>query len=299
MHEADARSPGGAALLACAIEVSAPKAGNVHAGAAFDDAAWEHFVLSALVCRPLLDRARDAGVGATLLACVNATRNAVGTNTNLGMLLLLAPLCAAVHEPGDSVGALRSAVERVLDSLTDDDARLTYDAIRLASPGGLGEAESGDVQSPPTTSLVEAMRLAADRDAVARQYVTGFDTVFTVAADIARLLDEGLAVDATIVAAHLMQMAREPDTLIARKCGSGIAAESQRLAAGVLDDTPVDGLNTSEGFAAFDRWLRADGRRRNPGTSADLVAAGLYVVARRGMLREPVPWLSPIDGSSP
>ena len=43
------------------------------------------------------------------------------------------------------------------------------------------------------------------------------------------------------------------------------------------------GVGTPAGRAAydgFDRWLRADGHARNPGTTADLVTACLFVALR-------------------
>ena len=84
-------SLGQLAQWACVAEVTAPKPGNVHLGASFADASWRDFVVSAIVIRPILDGANQLGVGATVFKSVKATRAAVGTNTNLGIVLLLAP----------------------------------------------------------------------------------------------------------------------------------------------------------------------------------------------------------------
>ena len=98
----------------------------------------------------------------------------VSTNTNLGMILLLTPL-AAVPPTID----LADGVEQVLAATTRDDARLVYQAIRLASPGGIGRVDEQDVADEPTMTLREVMALAADRDLVARQYAGGFQEVLS------------------------------------------------------------------------------------------------------------------------
>lgn len=275
--------PGRWAHIACVAEVTAFKAGNVHPTAAFEEVTWETFVVSAMACAPVLNCAVERGVGPTVLECVEATRAAVGTNTNLGIILLLAPLCAV---PLDR--SLGEGVGRVLAALDDDDARSIYRAIRLADPGGLGRHEVADVRDNPDRSVVEAMRRAADRDAVARQYVNGFADVLD---RIAPLMSPGRGtLDQAIVWAHLEQMAHEPDSLIRRKCGEAIACESQQRAVSVLaagwPETP-DGYVR---FDEFDAWSRADGHRRNPGTSADLITAGLFAALREGVIASPFMW---------
>ncbi len=273
------------AELACLAEVLAPKAGNVHPGAGFADTSWRDFVVSAIAIGPILEKAAEIGVGRTVLACVEATRAAVGTNTNLGIILLLAPLCAVPRRSG-----LRLGVQRVLDGLTAADTRAVYAAIRLAAPGGLGKAARGDVRRPPTLSLMEAMELASKRDAVARQYATDFEDVLERVAP-ALVAEAGrLPLDQTIVRVHLCLMAREPDSLIARKCGEAVAMESSRRAEAVLAAGWPEKPSGRKLFAGFDRWLRADGRRRNPGASADLIAAGLFAAMREGEMLPPWRW---------
>jgi triphosphoribosyl-dephospho-CoA synthase len=269
-----------AASLACLWEVTAPKPGNVHRGADFEDASYMDFVQSAFVVGPILERTTELGVGRAVLDAVRATREAVGTNTNLGTVLLLAPLAAVPHDTPLAIG-----IGDVLGRLTDEDTRHVYAAIRLSAAGGMGRAAEADVfDDPPTNlSLVEAMRLAADRDLVARQYVNQFADVFN---GPAAWIEEGGArnwpLTTAIVHAHLRQLAKEPDSLILRKCGSRIAEEArahaaQAIAAGLPGDAAYE-----RAVAQFDVWLRADGHRRNPGTTADLIAAGLFVLLREG-----------------
>lgn len=264
------------ATLACICEVIAPKAGNVHLHASFADATWLDFVLSAVDCGTAIDEVQNHGVGVTLLAAVRSTRRVTNSNTNLGMLMLLVPLCAAFRHHAQS--ELRINLRTVLQSLNMVDAQSLYQAIREANPGGLGVVERGDVQRGQVLPILEAMKLAADRDAVARQYVTDFSDIFDrIVPDLIASHRSELPLEDCIVRAHLLQMAREPDSLIQRKCGSEIAQESARKAAEVIAADWPQTPKSQALFAELDHWLRADGHRRNPGTSADLVTAGLFV----------------------
>src|SRR5262249_33967910 len=124
-------------------------------------------------------------VGSLVRECVRATRRVVATNSNLGIILLLAPLAAAV----DPEEGLRVGVQHVLARLDVTDARLVYDAIRLARPGGLGRVDEQDVNAEPTKTLRKVMALAAERDLVARQYSNGFTDVFD---DVVPAIKDGL-----------------------------------------------------------------------------------------------------------
>jgi triphosphoribosyl-dephospho-CoA synthase len=275
-------TPGAAATLACVYEATAPKPGNVHPGAAFDDVGYSDFVASAVVIGPIVEHARTWGVGRTVLEAVRATREKVGTNTNLGTLLLIVPLAAVPTEQPLSAG-----IAAILDCLSGDDSRLVYEAIRLSNAGGLGRSDEADVASEPPVglTLVDTMRLASERDLVARQYTNQFADVFDgPAASIADRLASGASLSDSIVHAHITQMAAAPDSLIQRKCGSAIAEESRRHAEQVISAGAPGEEAYQQALADLDAWLRADGHRRNPGTTADLVAAGLFVLLREGRL---------------
>jgi triphosphoribosyl-dephospho-CoA synthase len=277
-------------LAAMVLEVTAPKAGNVHPQASFDDVTWLDFVSSAIVSSPILARAKELGVGQCVLQAVRATIDAAGSNTNLGMLLLLAPLGAAA----DMIHT-----QQVLDALDQQDAIAMYQAIALASPGGLGKAESGDVHDvaaglcdPP--GVIEAMTLAAGRDLIARQYTNDFADVRHLAGFLARAA-AALPLDQAIVLGHLHQMARQPDTLIARKLGGTVADDAAVRAKAVLDADWPQGEHSHERFASLDHWLRDKSHQRNPGSSADLVAAALYMNLRNASITLPVRWLETIS----
>jgi triphosphoribosyl-dephospho-CoA synthase len=271
-----------AATLASIYEATAHKPGNVHPEASFDDATcYSEFVQSAVVVGPILAHAGSWGVGKTVLMCVEQTRTAVRTNTNLGTVLLLAPL-AAVPE-GQS---LADGIGQVLGQLNSEDTENVYEAIAASSAGGLGHTAQADVFDPaPPLSLVEAMQLAADRDLIAKQYVNNFATVFDCAARwIEAGVEEEWNLNEAIIFTHLRLMASYPDSLIRRKCNLKVAEEASERAASVMQAGRPREAAYNRALDDFDRWLRADGHRRNPGTTADLIAAGLFVLLREERL---------------
>ena len=273
---------GQCATLACFLEATAPKPGNVHRGADFDDLTYPDLIACAIVIGPVMENAPRQRLGKTILDGVRATREAVATNANLGTILLLAPLAAVPRER-----PLAEGIAEVLGRLNAGDSRLVYEAIRLARPGGIGQVDEADVAGEAPADLVAAMRLAADRDLVARQYANGFHEVLhDVVPAIKRGLDRGWGTSGAIVHAQLTIMSRFPDSLIARKCGAEIATQAADHAAEVLcAGTPNDDAFW-QAAADLDFWLRSDGHRRNPGTTADLIAAGLFALLRDGIMLE-------------
>jgi triphosphoribosyl-dephospho-CoA synthase len=265
-----------AATLACALEACAEKVGNVTPTRGFEDARFDDFARSAQALGAAVAGVGPGRVGRAVYRAVAATARVAPSNTNLGMALLFAPLAAAARA-GRGPG-LRRRLPRVLRGLSVDDARWAYRAIRLARPGGLGRSDAADVARSPAVTLGAAMRLAAPRDTVAAEYARGFPVTFDLAlARLRRALSGGRSLLDAIAETHLELMARVPDTLIARKAGPGVAAAVAARARAVLR---AGGLGTRKGLAAarrLDRHLRRHGNRLNPGTSADLVAAALFV----------------------
>ncbi len=272
--------------LACLLELSAPKPGNVHRAADFEDATFLDFAASAVALGPILDRAVSQPVGQTIREAVRATREVSGTNTNLGIILLLVPLA---HVPRDE--ALPSGIRRVLRDLTPGDASDVYAAIREADPGGLMPVEHPidrhDVHDTAPNDLLEAMAAAADRDMIARQYENGFHEVLDVV--LPALLDPeaGQRLTDRVILTHVRLMHDYPDSLIRRKGGIRVAEESAARAATVLQLRPLGAETYQRALADLDFWLRSDGNRRNPGTSADLLAAGLFAALRDDLLQPP------------
>ena len=284
--------------LACLAEAAARKPGNVHPGASFADLTFDHFVTAARIAADTLPAAAEVGVGLAVRDCVRATVAACGTNVNLGIALLLAPLCAVPRGV-----RLAEGIGDVLRGTTVEDARAVYGAVRLANPGGLGDAAEQDVRDEPTMTLTEAMRLAAGRDRVAHQYTTGFLEVGGMAWVLKEFWSGNW--EAAVLQSYLSQLKQAADSHIARRCGGDIAEIVRRTAECTWRDLQDAGKGTDGGFrsdllfpmyqrcaelpqvARLDAYLRADGHRRNPGTTADLTAAALFWAYREQLVEPP------------
>ncbi len=274
------------AQTACIWEVSARKIGNVHPTASFADAEFTDFLVSAACLGEAFMTMWGTEKGVVGRRIHWAVASFAKSNTNLGIAMLLSPLYSADHTTDyrDSLGS-------VLKSLTRADARAVYEAIRIAKPGGLGDAPEQDVREEPTVTLLEAMKLAADRDMVARQYANGFADVFDFGVPAFLTAFEKFGcVEAAIVDSQLRWLAEYPDSLIARKNGPAVAADVQKRAADVLN---LGGIATPEGRRAgveLDRHLRSDGNKLNPGTTADLITACLFVALRENKVFPSAPF---------
>jgi triphosphoribosyl-dephospho-CoA synthase len=238
-------------------------------------------VRSAIAIGPELARAGERSVGETVLAAVQASRRVAPANTNLGIALLLAPLARAALDGGQ----LRARLGATLRALDVADARAAYAAIRRSGAGGLDEHVEHDVRSEPVLGLREAMASAADRDTIASEYATDYALTFdTGVPALAAALGDGLGVRDAIVELHLRLLDAAPDTLVARKCGADAA---DRVSGGAREVLAAGGVRTAEGRRAlrgFDAALREGGNALNPGTTADVVTATLFVALIERML---------------
>jgi len=271
-------SSGGIASLVCLLEVAASKPGNVHRAADFEDVTFEDFATSAVVLGQVIDSNKDLSLGDTILAAIKQTKALVGTNTNLGIVLLLTPLAKLVSR-SDVEFLDQSVVQDFLGGLPTSTGAKVFQAIRLANPGGMGQSDQMDVLTSECSEidLLSAMELAKDRDAIALQYVTGFQKVFEVGVPLlARGREIFQSLPHAIVYAHVALMADQADSLIARKCGVGADPPTQ---------DELESYWTAVGELDF--WLRSDSHRRNPGTTADLIAASLFVSVYNGVIQPP------------
>ncbi len=266
-----------AAMASFKGEIEAFKPGNVSVHAEGHDMTVRDFIRSAEVSVPILCTP-DLNLGGRILESVIATRNAVGCNTNLGMLLLFAPLIMAAESAFNSDKGLRGNLETVLNSLTEKDASQVYEAIRVASPGGLGKVESQDVNSEPGCTLIEAMEIASDRDIVALQYTNNFHEIFEIGLKTIKCFDKSWnSVKWSTVSCYLAFMSSIADSHIQRKYGAEIAEQIKNKSEVIAEkfhkaSKPETELNLIRGF---DEELKAE--NYNPGTCADLAAASLLV----------------------
>jgi triphosphoribosyl-dephospho-CoA synthase len=277
------------AQVACIWEVCARKVGNVHPGAQFIGVEFTDFLISGAVLGDALRMFRRRAGDPPLVGDYvywSVAKGWVGSNTNLGIALLLAPLVDS-----DPTWDYRKSVAEELLSLRRHDASRVYSAIRDANPAGLGDSPEQDVKDEPTVTLLEAMKLAADRDMIARQYSNGFADVFDfgVPAFLAAFERYG-CVEAAIIDSQLQWLAKYPDSLIARKNGETVAEVVRSLAADVLEKGGIATAKGRRAGVALDRHLRSVGNKLNPGTTADLITACLFVALRENKIVPTAPF---------
>ena len=287
-------------VRACYLDIAVRKPGNVSLASSGHGMEARQFVDSAQVsAAPLFTW--GASVGERIEAAVEATWSAVGCNTNLGIVLLCAPVALAVerHPEARSPAALCAAIEQVLEGLTQADAAAAYRAIARANPGGLGEADREDVHAVPTVGLRAAMAIAAERDSIARCYRDGYGHLFDVG--VAALVEwcdppghsagpdrqgsVGQPVPAAtaraVLRCYLALLGDAPDSHIVRKRGASAAHSVMQDALRWRDDPrladPESSLESEAAFVEWDRSLKLQGL--NPGTTADLTVTALLLAA--------------------
>lgn len=264
---------------ACVLEATAPKVGNVSPGRNFPDLSHLDFIRAADIAAEALEE-KNCFAKAILDATVK-TSEACRSNVNLGILLLLGPLYRAdelLSERGVTLPDQDDWSSAVKDALKDLDAvgeLAIFEAISVAAAGGLGRAEKWDVnESHQKVDLIEAMRLAANKDRIARQYVEDFsDLLVNVVPVLRQSILECRDWLRGIGHAQIRLMSRESDSLIARKNGKDVAEAVRDRVHGV-------DLGNIQDWVSLDRELRKQGNQLNPGTTADLIAAGLFVLLR-------------------
>ena len=275
-------------LRACELDVAVRKPGNVSRVSPGHGMTAEDFIASARAAAgPLFEP--GASVGARIEGAVGATWAVAGCNTNLGILLLCAPVACAVDLRPDAVNSpvdLLAAMDEVLQALDLSDSQAAYRAIARASPGGLGSAPEEDVRQPPGVGLRAAMALAADRDSIARAYRDGYGALFELAAaslgagfSSTAMQQDGVADAGTTAAVQRLYLAllgSMPDSHIVRIHGEAVAHIVMRAAqAWQARASAGSSLDSDPDFAAWDDALKA--ARINPGTTADLTVAALLL----------------------
>lgn len=259
-------------LNACLAELEALKPGNVHVFADGHGMQVQDFIHSAEVSAPALCDDQAFGVrllGQRILDALHATYHKVGCNTNLGIVLLAAPVVQAMANYPQQ--PLQYGLQQVLQQTTIADAACVYQGIRLVNPAGMGQRQEHDLSEEPQIDLLEAMRLASTQDMVARQYVDGYATIFSAALPLYRELMRRWERPAwALTGVYLYWLSTFPDSHIARKYGAATAASVQKTAqmqyqAFIALENPKHSLSE---LLMWDHALKE--QKLNPGTSADL-----------------------------
>jgi triphosphoribosyl-dephospho-CoA synthase len=297
--------------LAILLESSAHKPGNVSVVTNFEGTHYEHFLASAVASAPYFEDAAErgiavskgeisvseVGVGRIIADCVaNINLWQHGGNTLLGTVILLSPLAVAagmtLNEKGVyDVRRLRKNLKLTVESTTPEDAVNLYEAVRIASPAGLGKVPDLDINSPDSAakimteeiSLYQVFKIASGYDTICSEWVNDYRITFDFAYPyLTEQIKKTEDLTTAIVQTFLQVLAEYPDTFIARKAGLGRAEEVSAEASKILR---LGGLETPigrESLHKFDQALRRESNLLNPGTTADVIAAALALAVLGG-----------------
>lgn len=285
------------AQLACILEVSAPKPGNVNRLHDFADTKFEHFLSSGVAIGGPVSKAadrgyragkgeinsEDIGVGGLIKEAVfEASMWHSGKNTNLGISMLLIPLGASAGMSIAKDNDMQENIDPIIKATTYRDSLSLYEAIRRANPGGLGSSGYLDVNDPNSDRQIEEDGInlyqvmdATKGDSIARELVTSYEISFNMGYPAIMGGYPNSNINSAVVHAFLTVLSKIPDTLIARKNGMAVARRVSKDARAVLEGN----MDETE----FDSRLRSKDNRLNPGTTADLVTSFLMIALLRGL----------------
>ena len=268
---------------ACEVELQAFKPGNVSVYADGHDMTVEDFRISAEQSATPISNI-NYSLGERIYYAVKATRDAVGCNTNLGIILLSAPLLMAAQK-AQTADELRVQLAEILANTTITDAEWVFRAIALAAPGGLGESKQQDVAQKPDVTLTQAMQIASEKDRIALQFTTNYKDVFDFLVLRYNLVfnrwgDAGWSA----VAVFSAMLAKYPDSHIERKYGNlhtrmvmdTMALVDDKLSEAGKPEQLVDYLKI------IDTKFKLAGI--NPGTTADLTVVTVLTVQLQQLL---------------
>lgn len=267
-----------AIIWACQKEVSSPKPGNVNCYSDAHQMSLQDFLKSAQAIAPILSQ-KNLSIGSMILKSVIATQRVVNCNTNLGIILLFAPLCKAIHGC-HTREQLPESLRTLLNDLTLEDTKKAYEGIRLAQAGGLARSKMHDINNAPTVTLRQAMEYAKDRDSIAAQYLNNYHDIFDLGLrNLTSSINCGESIEWASAFAYLNLLSAMPDSLVIRKQGLPCAKSLMNKAKEILRKTNKNNkLSKLEcDIILWDKELKQ--KAINPGTTADMTAATLLVYA--------------------
>jgi triphosphoribosyl-dephospho-CoA synthase len=297
--------------IACLLEAAAEKPGNISPGKSFNDLNYNHFLFSAAAVFPAFLNIEEKGVGEIVYKGIKETHSLIDTNTNLGILLLTAPLASAyvklrkrkkqsffdypsmelekwhkekenkLNAESSFLKELRKELHLVLNNLDKKDAEFAYQAINFSKAGNLDKVEKGDIADNVDLNLYDAMKLAENRDNIAFEYVNDYSIIFDFAYPrFITNMNKIDSIDNLIIKTFIEILAEYPDSLIARKYDFK-TAEQISLKTGKLlkklENFDIQSKKAENLIAEFDKYLRSQKRKFNPGTTADIITAVIFL----------------------
>lgn len=275
------------AQIASALEVCGyPKPGNVHRTRDYDDMVFEDFIISGIV---IGDTVREAcsnvdveypQLGYYILKAVAETDNWIKNNTNLGIIMMTIPIAVSAAI-SDNFDEIRQNVVKLMANTSVDDACDLYDAINIADAGGMGDQDEYDVASDNAKdelrqnnqTMYDVLKISAPWDMLAREMTSDMPVVFELGYPKYHELRKEKSLNDACILTFLTILSQVPDTLISRKYGEDDALKVSMMTRDLLK--LKDESDFGEKLKEFDEYLYKN--KYNPGTTADLTAASIFV----------------------
>lgn len=276
------------AQLAMLLEVSAtPKPGNIDRDHNYTDTRFEHFLASAVGVYPVLEKAARSKSGVGMIiheAVAESARWQKGGNTHFGAFILLIPLVMAAGKCENKT-CLKVQVQKVVKETAAEDAIEFYRAfsearvkVKPVDELALGDAASIDKIRAQGLTLYNMMEISSSYDMIANEWTNGFQKTFECTESIiSKIKNHGI--NDAVVITFMELLSKNKDTFIQTKFDSNKAEEVSMRARRILQKGDIDEIRDE--IHSFDEDLLKEGI--NPGSTADIIIAGLFVALFEGM----------------
>ena len=262
-------------LFSCKKDIELIKPGNVNLLSSHKDTKAQDYLDSAILSSKELFN-QNYSLGKRILESVNVTRSKVNVNTNLGIILLCAPVIQSYIDFNNL--DLREGIKKTLSTTSIKDTHDLCAAINISSPGGLGDSDMYDTASYPNASIKQIMDYSQEYDRISYQYSHNFSDIFDFIIPKLEFLNQRYeSLDISLSLLFIEILAKIPDSHISRKFGDKIAKKTSNNAHDLLKilDREYDPDYLAKALNNLDYEYKKKGI--NPGTTADLLVASLMI----------------------
>jgi len=269
--------------IACVLEVSSFKPGNVHRYRDFSDIKYHHFLTSGIAFGDVIYKAAQdsKNIGKYIKMAVIQSRRWSPSNANLGIIMLHVPIAMGAGNINNfDSSKLRKEMIRLSKNTTVEDSLNVYDAISIAMPNLNPPKRGPDVKEEDAKkrlieenmTLYHVFKISSEWDNISKEWTEGFKISFEGYELLKNYYLEERDINWAITKTYIHLLSKYPDTLIARKNNLEISKEVSKIAMEIRNNG-----YKKEDIEKFDSYLSKDGNRLNPGTTADIVAASLMI----------------------
>lgn len=271
-----------ASQIACCLEVSSFKPGNVHRNKDYDDIKYHHFLNSGVAFGDIIYKASKdpLNIGQYIKLAVIESKKWSPSNANLGIIMLHTPIATTTGQMEEfNINTLKKEIKNTVKNTTTDDAIAVYDAIEIAMPNINPPKEGPDAQKndakqelrEKNLTLYDVFKISSSWDSISYEWTKGFNISFEGYNLLNKYYKQYNNINLATTKTFLNILSNHPDTLIARKKDENTSK--------MVSDKAKEVLNNfnEESLLKFDKFLSNEGNKLNPGTTADLIASSLMI----------------------